>query len=321
MTPGGFSRAALATCALVALALPAYTQTSAPPSAPGFARNAGLPASALPAPLRQIGFDQNIDRPLPLDTPFRDEAGRAVHLGDYFGVRPVVLAFVYYDCPMLCTQVLSAMASTFGVLSLDAGRDFEIVTVSFDPRETPGLAAARKAVYLERYRRPTASAGWHFLTGDQPAIQRLTKAAGFRYVWDEDTMQWAHPTGVIVVTPDGRPARYLFGIEYGPRDLRLALVEASAGKVGSAVDTLLLYCYHYDPMTGRYGLVIMRTLRISGAATVLALVTFIVVMVRRERPNRGRGLPTATPGASEENARAAGEPPQREFPLRQQMER
>ena len=184
---------------------------------------------------------------------------------------------------MLCTQVLTALTSAIGVMSLDAGKDFEIVTVSFDPRERSESAAARKTVYLERYRRPTAAAGWHFLTGDQPSIERLTKAAGFRYVWDKETQQFAHPTGIIVVTPDGRPARYLFGVEYGPRDLRLALVEASAGKVGSKVDSLLLYCYHYDPMTGRYGLVIMRALRIAGVATVLAILGFITIMIRRER--------------------------------------
>jgi protein SCO1/2 len=240
-------------------------------------------SSAVPKPLREIGFDQNIDQRVPLDVEFTDEAGRTVRLGEYFGSRPVVLAFVYYECPMLCTQVLGALASTLSLMSLDAGKDFDVVTVSFDPREKPASAHAKKASILERYNRPAAEAGWHFLTGEPQAIERLTKAAGFRYVWDEDTKQFAHPTGVIVLTPDGTLARYLFGIEYGARDLRLALVEASAGTVGSAVDSLLLYCYHYDPMTGRYGLVIMRALRIAGAATVLALISFIFVMVRRER--------------------------------------
>jgi len=195
----------------------------------------------------------------------------------------VVLAFVYYDCPMLCTQVLSSMTSTFGVLALDPGRDFEIVVVSFDPRETPALAAEKKALYVERFGRPGTEGGWHFLTGDEASVKRLTAAAGFRYVWDEKSGQFAHPSGVIVTTPDGRLARYLFGLEYGPRDLRFALIEASEGRVGTAVDSLLLYCYHYDPMTGRYGLVIMRALRLAGAATVLLLGAFITVMVRRER--------------------------------------
>jgi protein SCO1/2 len=269
----------------ILLTMPANAQMTGAP-ATGYKRESGMSASAVPAPLREIGFDQNLNQQIPLDTTFRDESGRVVRLGDYFGSKPVVLAFVYYDCPMLCTQVLSAMASAMNVLSLDAGRDFEVVGVSFDPRETPAQAATRKAITLERYERPArpaAAAGWHFLTGDPPSIQRVTRAAGFRYAWDEPTQQFAHPAGVIVLTPDGRPARYLFGIEYGPRDLRLAIVEASEGKVGSAVDSFLLYCYHYDPMRGRYGFVVMRALRIAGAATVLALGSFVFIMVRREK--------------------------------------
>jgi protein SCO1 len=251
--------------------------------APGYKREPGLAASAVPPPLREIGFDQNLDALVPLDTTFRDEAGQTVRLGDYFGKRPVVMVFAYYDCPMLCTLVINGLSSALNVLSLSPGQDFEIVTVSFDSRDTPASASAKKAAYLDRYKRSGAAESWHFLTGDQPSIDRLTRAAGFRYVWDKDTKQFAHPTGVIVLTPDGRLARYLFGIEYGPRDLRFAIVEASAGKIGSAVDSLLLYCYHYDPMTGRYGLVIMRALRLAGAATVLTLGLFIVVMIRREK--------------------------------------
>jgi protein SCO1/2 len=243
-------------------------------------------STALPAALREIGFDQNIDQRVPLDTTFRDEAGATVRLGDYFGRKPVVMVFAYYDCPMLCTQVINGLSSALGVMSLNPGKDFEIVTVSFNPRDTPATAAAKKAVYLDRYKRPGAAEGWHFLTGDQPQIDRLTKAAGFRYAWDAETQQYAHPSGVIVLTPDGRLSKYLFGVEYGPRDLRFGIVEASAGKVGTVADALLLYCYHYDPMTGRYGLVIMRAVRIAGAATVLALGAFIVVMVRREREPR-----------------------------------
>jgi protein SCO1 len=258
-------------------------QMASGPAAAGFKREAGVASSALPQALREIGFDQNIDQRLPLDTMFRNEAGAAVRLGDYFGKRPVVLVFAYYDCPMLCTMVINGLSSALGVLNLNPGQDFEIVTVSFNARDTPASATAKKAAYLERYRRPGAAEGWHFLTGDQPQIDRLTKAAGFRYVWDEQTKQYAHPSGVIVVTRDGRLSKYLFGIEYGPRDLRLGIVEASEGKVGTPVDALLLYCYHYDPMTGRYGLAIMRAVRMAGAATVLALAAFIVVMVRRER--------------------------------------
>ena len=253
------------------------------PASAGFKRQAGTPSSQVPQALREIGFDQNIGQALPLDTTFRDEAGAAVRLGDYFGKRPVVLVFAYYDCPMLCTMVINGLSSALGVMNLNPGSDFEIVTVSFNPRDTPALAAAKKAGYIERYKRPGAAGAWHFLTGDQPQIDRLTKAAGFRYVWDADSKQYAHPSGVIVATADGRLSKYLFGIEYGPRDLRFGIVEASAGKVGTPVDALLLYCYHYDPMTGRYGLVIMRAMRMAGVATVLLIGTFIVVMVRRER--------------------------------------
>lgn len=274
---------ALAFAAMAAAVAPSVRAQMAGAPAAGYRRAAGTPASTIPAPLREIGFDQRIDARLPLDTTFRDEQGRDVSVGAYFGSKPVVLAFVYYDCPMLCTQVISSLTSTLRTMSLKAAQDFEIVMVSFDPRETPDLAARRKAEYLARYDRPGAEAGWHFLTGDEASIRRLTSAAGFRYAWDEETRQFAHPAGIIVVTPDGRPARYLFGIEYGPRDLRLSLVEASAGKVGTPADTVLLYCYHYDPMTGRYGLMVMRLLRTAGAATVLALGGFIVVMLRRER--------------------------------------
>ena len=219
----------------------ARAQMASAPAAAGFKREPGMTSSTIPAPLREIGFDQNLDQFVPLDTTFRDEAGATVRLGDYFGKRPVVLVFAYFDCPMLCTQVINGLASALDVLSLKPGKDFEIVTVSFNPKDTPATASAKKANYIARYKQPGAAAAWHFLTGDQPSIDRLTEAAGYRYVWDKDTQQFAHPTGVIVLTPDGRLARYLFGIEYGPRDLRFALVEASAGKVGTPVDSLLLY--------------------------------------------------------------------------------
>jgi protein SCO1/2 len=255
--------------------------TGAP--APGYRQSPGIPAATMPPPLREIGFDQHLDQRVPLDVELTDESGRTVRLGEYFGRRPVVLAFVYYECPMLCTQVLSSLTSSLKLLSLSAGEDFDVVTVSFDARETPAQAAARKAAALERYDRPNAASGWHFLTGAPESIERLTRAAGFRYVWDEPTQQFAHPTGIIVLTPDGRLARYLFGIDYGARDLRLAIVEASEGAVGSAVDALVLFCYHYDPMTGRYGFLVMRALRIAGAATVLAIGSLVFVMIRREK--------------------------------------
>jgi protein SCO1 len=266
----------------------AAAQMAGGPATAGYKREPGMVSSAVPAALREIGFDQNLDQHVPLDTTWRDESGKTVRLGDYFGKRPVILLFAYYDCPMLCTQVINGLSSALGVLSLKPGRDFEIVTVSFNPKDTPETASAKKAVYIERYKQPNASASWHFLTGDQPSIDRLTEAAGFRYVWDKDTQQFAHPTGVIVLTEDGRLARYLFGIEYVPRDLRYALVEASEGRVGTPVDALLLYCFHYDPTTGRYGVAIMRTVRLAGAATVLAIGSFIVVMVRKERRSARR---------------------------------
>jgi protein SCO1/2 len=269
-------------CLLAIVSTPSSAQMTGAPLA-GYRRETTAPASAIPAPLREIGFDQRLDQPLPLDTVFSDEEGHQVQIGKYFSAKPVVLGFVYYDCPMLCGQIITALTSALRTMSLDAGRDFEVVLVSFDPRETPALAADKKAEYLARYDRPGAAAGWHFLTGQPASIERLTQAAGFRYAWDEQTKQFAHPAGLIIVTPDGRPARYLFGIEYGARDVRLALVEASEGKVGSPVDSFLLYCYHYDPMTGRYGFLVMRAIRIAGAATVLALGSFIFIMLRRDR--------------------------------------
>jgi len=274
---------------------------TAGPATSSYKRDPGTPASVLPKPLREIGFDQNLNQPIPLDIAFADENGRRVRLGDFFGRRPVVLALVYYDCPMLCTQVLNSLTGALGVLSLEPGADFEIVTVSFDGREKSSLAAAKKATFLERYRRPGAAAAWHFLTGEQASIDRLTKATGFRYVWDDGLKQFAHPTGIIVLTPDGRLARYLFGVEYWPRDLRFALMDASAGNIGSPVEQALLYCYHYDPETGRYGFVIMRAVRIAAVATLLGLGALIGVMVRRERaganaPSAVRHQPSATAG-------------------------
>jgi protein SCO1/2 len=236
-----------------------------------------------PSILRQIGFDQHPGQTIPLDLTFRDESGKEVRLGDYFGKRPVVLSLNYYRCPMLCTVTLNGLASALDLLTYTAGKEFEVVTVSFDPKETPELAAQKKKVYLERYKRPGAARGWHFLTGDQADIDRLTKAVGFRYAWDDQTKQFAHPAGVVVLTPEGKIARYLFGIDYAPKDLRFAVIEASEGRVGNVVDAAVLACYRYDPTTGRYGAAIMTLLRVGGALTLLALGTFIAVMLRRER--------------------------------------
>ena len=240
------------------------------------------PAAEAPRILRDVGFDQHLGDTVPLDAVFRDESGRAVKLGDYFGRRPVVLSLAYYGCPMLCTVTLNGLASALDVLAFDPGRDFEVVTVSFEPKETPELAAAKKAAYLRRYKRPGAAAAWHFLTGDAEAIRRLTGAVGFRYAWDERTKQYAHASGVMVLTADGRLARYLYGVEYAPKDLRFAIVEASQGRILSPVDRLLLYCYHYDPELGRYGKSVMALLRVGGVLTLVAIGAMIFGLRRRD---------------------------------------
>ena len=241
-------------------------------------------------PTQDIGIDQRLGERVPLELIFRDEDGREVRLGDYFGERPVVVALVYYECPMLCTLVLNGMVRSFRALSLDIGEDFEIVTVSIDPTETPELALSKKEGYLASYvegaERPGAAAGWHFLTGEQQAIDALAEAVGFRYVYDEEAGEYAHASGIMVATSEGVLSRYLYGIEYITRDLRLALVEASQGQVGSFVDQVLLLCYHYDPTTGRYGFAIMAALRTGGIATVGLIVGFVLLSLRRERRAR-----------------------------------
>ncbi len=233
--------------------------------------------------IEQVAFEQRINQPLPLELTFRDEAGRSVALGDYFGRRPVVLALVYYECPMLCTYVLDGLVRTLRPLSFNPGQDFDVVVVSFNPKETPALAAAKKENYLKNYGRPGTANGWHFLTGEAESIRRLTEAVGFRYLYDSGTAQYAHASGVVVVTPQGKLFRYFYGIDYPSRDLRLALVEASANKLGTVTDQLLLFCYHYDPTTGKYGLLITRVLQILCLSTVFFLGVFLVTMFRRER--------------------------------------
>ena len=241
------------------------------------------PAQEKPAALREVGYDQRLGEQVPLDLTFRDEAGRPVSLRSLFRGRAVVLSLVYYECPMLCTLTLNGLGSALSVLTFDVGRDFDVVTVSFEPKETAALAAAKKKAYLTRYRRPGAEEGWHFLTGDAPAIAALTSAVGFRYAWDAETRQYAHPAGLVVLTPDGRIARYMYGVEYAPRDLRLALVEASQRRIGNPVDTVLLYCYRYDPTRGRYAASVLRLVRLGGVVTVLGLAAFVLVSLRRER--------------------------------------
>lgn len=239
-------------------------------------------ADKLPSELRNIGIDQRLNAQVSLDIPFRDESGREVRLGEYFGRKPVLLALVYYECPMLCNLVLNGIVRSLRALpGFDAGREFEVVAVSIDPREKPALAAARRASYLEKYNRPGAR--WHFLTGDEPSIKRLAQQVGYRYAWDDKTQQFVHASGVMVLTPSGRLARYFYGVEYSARDLRLGMIEASENKIGSPVDRLLLYCFHYDPASGKYGMVIMNVLRAAGIATVLSLVAAMILLRRRER--------------------------------------
>ena len=240
------------------------------------------PSSVRPAELRNVGIDQKLNGRLPLDLHFRDETGRDIRLGDLFGARPVIITPVYYGCPMLCTQILNGLVSGLKPVSFDAGRQFDVLAVSFDPTETPELALKKKDAYVQRYGRAGSANGFHFLTGDEAAIKTLTNALGFRYTYDPKTKQFAHASGLMIATPDGRISRYLYGVDYAPRDLRLALVEASAGKIGSPVDELLLFCYHYDPATGKYGSIAINFLRLAAAATVLGIATLLTLLLRRE---------------------------------------
>lgn len=248
-------------------------------------RQAAVAASVLPPALRNIGLDQKLNAQVPLNLVFRDEAGREAPLTSYFGSRPVVLALVYYQCPMLCTQVLNGMVMSLRTMTLESGQDFEVVAVSIDPTETPVLAALKKAEYVKRYAR--GSAGWHFLTGAEPQIKQLAAAVGFRYAYDPKTKQYAHASAIMVVTPSGRLSRYFYGIEYAPRDLRLGLVEASENKIGTPVDTVLLYCYHYDPNTGKYSAIVMNIVRLAALLTLLIFIPLLIWLWRTD-PNRRR---------------------------------
>jgi protein SCO1/2 len=241
---------------------------------------------ALPGALQGVGIDQKLDQQVPLGLIFRDELGQSVALSSFFHGRPVLLAPVYYRCPMLCTQILNGVASSLKAISLTPGKDFEVVAFSFDPKDTPATAASKKQLYLKRFGRggteaPTGS-GWHLLTGDQPSITALTEALGFHYRYDPATDQFAHASGVMLLTPDGRISRYFYGVEYAPRDLRLGLVEASENKIGSPVDQVLLFCYHYDPATGKYGAVVMNLVRFAGAAFALLCGAFLFIVWRRD---------------------------------------
>lgn len=242
----------------------------------------GSTSNGLPAALDNVGIDQRLNEQIPLDIVFHDETGRDVRLADYFNHgKPVIISLVYYECPMLCNLVLNGLTGSLKTLSFDVGKEFDVVTVSFDARETPQLAADKKASYLARYDRPGAEKSWHFLTGDQKSIDALTQAVGFRYAYDPATKQFAHASGIMLATPEGKLARYFYGIEYPPKDLRLSIVEASANKVGSPVDQLLLYCFHYDPSSGKYGLAIMNVVRLGGVITVAGILVLLIFLRKR----------------------------------------
>lgn len=241
------------------------------------------PANVKPAILHGVGLAQKLNQQVPLDLPFRDEKGNAVRLGDYFGKKPIVLSLVYYNCPSLCTEVLNGELRALQTVSLDMGKEYEAVTVSFDPKDSYKEAEVKRRTYTGLYGRPGSSNGWHFLTGEQKSITALTDAVGFNYAFDPSSEQYAHAAAILVVTPDGRIARYYSGVQYPSRDVRLGLVEASAGKIGSPTDSALLFCFHYDPLTGKYGLVIMNVIRAAGLLTVLVLGTFLWVMFGREK--------------------------------------
>ena len=254
----------------------------------------GANGSGLPPALREVKIEQRLNEQVPLDLQFKDETGRTVKLSEYInGSKPVILSLVFYQCPMLCNQILNGLMASLRAQSFDAGKEFEVLTVSFDPRETPELAAEKKQSYIQRYNRPGAERGWHFLTGDAENIRRLTEAVGFHYNYDEKTNQFAHASGIMVMTPAGKLSRYFYGIEYSPRDLRLGLVEASDNKIGSTVDQLLLYCYHYDPATGKYAWVV-NVYRWGGGITVLGIGALILSLHRRssrsDKASRARAL-------------------------------
>jgi protein SCO1/2 len=266
----------LAVAALLVSAVPAMAQYASGPQRPN-------PASLKQGLLKQVGIDQKIGQQLPLDVTFRDETGRDVRLGEFFHGKPVVMALAYYDCPMLCTQVLNGMTAALKLVEMNAGKDFEVVVVSIDPNDNFRLAANKKLTYVEHYGRPASAAGWHFLTGQETSIKPLADALGFRYAYDPAIKQYAHGAALYVATPKGIVSRYLLGIDFAPRDLRLALVEASNNVLGTVRDKILLLCYHYDPTTGKYGAATINAVRVGFIATVAGFLAFLFVSLRAER--------------------------------------
>jgi protein SCO1/2 len=265
-------------CSIVAVLVLAFLPLSTPAQLQGPVQDIGV----RPSLLKEVGIDQKLNQSIPLDLDFRDEHGKSVQLREYFGQKPVILSLVYYNCPMLCTQVLNGIESSLKLIPMDIGKQFNVVTVSIDPTERPVLAEAKQALYTGLYGRPGAAEGWHFLTGDEQQIRQLANALGFRYAYDPDSKQFAHASAIMLLTPEGKISRYFYGIQFASRDLRLGLVEASEGKIGTPVDQVLLFCYHYDPSTGKYGLLISRLIQTAGAITVLAIATLILVLYKKE---------------------------------------
>jgi protein SCO1/2 len=262
----------------------------------------GPAASAMPAVLRNVGFEPPLNGPMPLDLPFRDETVRSIQLREYFGQKPVVLAFVYYGCPMLCDQVEQGVVGVLRMLSFNPGRDYDVVFISFDSREIPPMAAEKKKKALAHFRRPETDSGWHFLTGSKESIEAATKAANFRFSFDPKNNLFAHASGVLLLTPDGHISRYFYGVEYPGRDMRLGLVDASAGKIGSPIDHVLLFCYHYDPAAAVYSASILKIIRLAGFLTILCLVGGILVARRREALAAARNLRQPLAGGLERGA-------------------
>ena len=241
------------------------------------------PSNVRPPNLQNVGIEQHLDAQVPADLAFVDDAGHAVKLGDYFGKKPLILNLVYYNCTMLCGEALSGLTGAMKMVKFNVGDEFDVVTVSFDPHETPAIAATKKQDYLKRYGRAGADSGWHFLTGPAESINALTKAVGFQYQYDPKINQYAHATAIMVLTPQGRISRYFYGVDYPPKDLRMGLVEASQGKIGNAVDAVLLYCYHYDPATGKYGAIVNNILQLGAGLTILILAGLLFVLFRLEK--------------------------------------
>ncbi len=251
------------------------------------------PSNVRPPYLQNVGIEQHLNGQVPPDLAFVDDSGRTVHLGDYFGHKPLILNLVYYNCTMLCGEALAGLTGAMKMVKFNVGDEFDVITVSFNPQETPEVAAAKKQDYLKRYGRAGAASGWHFLTGSPESINALTKAVGFQYQYDPKLNQYAHATAIMVLTPQGRISRYFYGVDYPPKDLRMGLVEASEGKIGNAVDQVLLYCYHYDPNTGKYGAIVSNILKLGAGLTILLLGGLILILLRLDKAATRRHLSLA----------------------------